>query len=188
LFPETHEVWAWTERRYGQPIQAFCPNRVGVESLVTRWGINGFYTSVEARHACCAVRKVEPLRLALTGATAWITGMRADQSDERAGISFAAVDPHHRLVKVNPLFDWTREQVVAFVREHSIPYNPLHDRGFMSIGCAPCTRAVAPGEPVRAGRWWWEQQQHKECGLHRPRHSRAATLGQSEASSAEVTP
>jgi phosphoadenosine phosphosulfate reductase len=188
LFPETYEVWAWTERRYGQRIQAFCPHRVGVESLVARQGINGFYTSVEARHACCAVRKVEPLRLALTGAAAWITGMRADQSDERAGISFAAVDPRHRLIKVNPLFDWTRDQVVAFVREHGIPYNALHDQGFVSIGCAPCTRAVAPGEPERAGRWWWERQQHKECGLHRPRHSHAATVGQSEAGSHQSEP
>jgi phosphoadenosine phosphosulfate reductase len=188
LFPETYEVWASTERRYGQRIQAFCPNRVGVESLVARQGINGFYTSVEARHACCAVRKVEPLRLALIGATAWITGMRGDQSDERAGISFAAVDPHHRLIKVNPLFDWTREQVVAFVREHGIPYNPLHDQGFMSVGCAPCTRAAAPGEPERAGRWWWEQPPHKECGLHRPHHSHVASLGQSEAASRQSEP
>jgi phosphoadenosine phosphosulfate reductase len=187
LFPETYEVWAWTERRYGQRIQAFFPNRVGVESLVARHGINGFYTSVEARHACCAVRKVEPLRLALTGTTAWITGMRADQSAERGGISFAAVDPHHRLIKVNPLFDWTREQVDAVIREHGIPYNPLHDHGFMSVGCAPCTRAVAPGEPERAGRWWWEQRQHKECGLH-PHRSHTTTLAQSEAASQQSEP
>jgi phosphoadenosine phosphosulfate reductase len=181
LFPETYEVWAWTERRYGRRIKAFCPGRVSVESLVARQGINGFYASVDARQACCAVRKVAPLRLALAGAAAWITGMRADQSDERAGISFAAVDPHHRLIKLNPLFDLTREEVVAFVRQHSIPYNPLHDQGFMSIGCAPCTRAIAPGEPERAGRWWWEQQKHKECGLHRPRHYLAVTLRQPEA-------
>ena len=165
LFPETYELWARTERRYGPRIHAIYPDRVGVESLVACHGINGFYTSVAARKTCCAVRKVEPLRRALAGATAWITGLRADQSDERAGISFAAVDPHHRLIKVNPLFDWTRERVLAFIAEHGIPYNSLHDQGFVSIGCAPCTRAVMPGEPERAGRWWWEQEP-KECGLH----------------------
>jgi phosphoadenosine phosphosulfate reductase len=188
LFPQTYELWARTERRYGRRIQAVCPDRVGVQSLVARQGINGFYTSLDARHACCAVRKVEPLCLALRGATAWITGLRADQSDERAGISFAAVDPHHRLIKLNPLFDWTREKVAAFVRVHGIPYNPLHDQGFLSISCAPCTRAVAPGEPERAGRWWWEQQQQKECGLHRRRHPQTPTPGQSEASPEDLTP
>jgi phosphoadenosine phosphosulfate reductase len=165
LFPETYELWARTERRYGRRIPAFYPDRVGVESLVARQGINGFYTSVAARKSCCNVRKVEPLGRALAEATAWITGLRADQSDERAGISFAAVDPDHRLIKVHPLFDWTRERVLSFIAEHGIPYNSLHDRGFVSIGCAPCTRAVRPGETERAGRWWWEQEQ-KECGLH----------------------
>ena len=120
------------------------------------------------------MRKVEPLGRALAGAAAWITGLRADQSDERAGISFAAVDPNHRLIKVNPLFDWTRERVLSFIREHDIPYNSLHDRGFASIGCAPCTRAIAPSEPERAGRWWWEQEEKKECGLHRPRRAASA--------------
>jgi phosphoadenosine phosphosulfate reductase len=165
LFPETYELWARTERRYGRRIHAVYPDRVGVESLVACQGINGFYTSVAARKTCCHVRKVEPLRRALAGATAWVTGLRADQSDERAGISFAAVDPHHRLIKINPLFDWTRERVLAFIAEHGIPYNPLHDEGFVSIGCAPCTRAVRDGEPQRAGRWWWEHEP-KECGLH----------------------
>ena len=165
LFPQTYELWAQTERRYRRRIQAFYPDRSVAEALVGRQGINGFYTSVEARHACCAVRKVEPLRHALAGTTAWITGLRADQSDDRAGISFAAFDQQHRLIKVNPLFDWTREQVLAFVREHGIPHSPLHDQGFLSIGCAPCTRAIAPGEPERAGRWWWEHER-KECGLH----------------------
>jgi phosphoadenosine phosphosulfate reductase len=165
LFPETYELWARTERRYGRRIQAFYPDRVGVESLVACQGINGFYTSVAARKTCCKVRKVEPLRRALAGACAWITGLRADQSGERVGVSFAVVDPHHRLIKVNPLFDWARERVLAFISEHGIPYNPLHDQGFVSIGCAPCTRAIRAGEPERAGRWWWEQEP-KECGLH----------------------
>jgi phosphoadenosine phosphosulfate reductase len=174
LFPQTYELWAQTERRYGRRMSAFCPNRARLESLVARQGIDGFFASVEARRACCGVRKVEPLQRALAGAAAWITGLRADQSDERAGISFAAVDPNHRLIKVNPLFDWTRERVLSFIREHDIPYNSLHDRGFASIGCAPCTRAIAPTEPERAGRWWWEQEEKKECGLHRPRRAASA--------------
>jgi phosphoadenosine phosphosulfate reductase len=166
LFPQTYELWAQTERRYRRRIPAFYPDRVALEVLVARHGVNGFYNSVENRHACCAVRKIEPLGRALAGAMAWITGLRADQSDERACISFAAVDPQYQLVKVNPLYDWKREQVVAFVQEHGVPYNDLHDRGFLSIGCAPCTRATAPGEPERAGRWWWEREEKKECGLH----------------------
>jgi phosphoadenosine phosphosulfate reductase len=176
LFPETYQLWAQTERRYGRRISAFYPDHKGVESLVARQGIDGFYISVEARHACCAVRKVEPLRRALSGASAWIAGLRSDQSDERSGISFAAMDRDHRLIKVNPLFDWTRREVLSFIREHGIPYNSLHDRGFASIGCAPCTRAITPGEPERAGRWWWEQEQKKECGLHHRRISPPASV------------
>jgi phosphoadenosine phosphosulfate reductase len=136
---------------------------------VAQHGINGFRTSVEARKACCAVRKIEPLRRALADATGWVTGIRAEQSPGRATMVFAAIEPEHRLIKLNPLLDWTRDRVLAFVRDHQIPHNALHDRGFLSIGCAPCTRALAPGEPERAGRWWWEEtQQQKECGLHRP--------------------
>jgi phosphoadenosine phosphosulfate reductase len=167
LFPQTHEVWAQTERLYGRRIRAFYPDRGSLESLVGRQGIDGLYASVEARRACCAVRKVEPLRRALAGAGAWITGLRSDQSVDRTGTCFAAGDPDHRLIKVSPLFDWTRDRVVAFVRQHGVPCNSLHDEGFASIGCAPCTRAVTDGEPERAGRWWWEHQEKKECGLHR---------------------
>lgn len=188
LFPETHQLWAQTERRYRRRIQAFYPDRVSVESLVVGQGIDGFYASVEARRACCAIRKVEPLRRALAGASAWITGLRADQSDDRAGISFAAIDSHHRLIKVNPLFDWMRDRVLSFIREYDIPCNPLHDRGFVSIGCAPCTRAIAPGEPERAGRWWWEHEEKKECGLHWPRHSQMPASARSEHSAEEATP
>jgi phosphoadenosine phosphosulfate reductase len=137
-----------------------------VERLLERHGVNGFRQSVEARRACCSVRKVAPLRRALAGASAWITGLRATQSAERAMTGCASVDPQHRVVKINPLFDWTRDRVVAFVRECGVPYNRLHDRGFLSIGCAPCTRAVEADEPERAGRWWWEQQEKTECGLH----------------------
>jgi phosphoadenosine phosphosulfate reductase len=172
LFPETYQVWALTEHRYSRRIPALYPDREAVESLIARQGINGFYTSVEARRACCDVRKVEPLRRALVGATAWVAGLRADQSADRTSIGFAAIDSDHGLIKVNPLFDWTRARVLSFIRAYDVPYNSLHDRGFASIGCAPCTRAIGPGEPERAGRWWWEHEEKKECGLHWPRHSR----------------
>jgi phosphoadenosine phosphosulfate reductase len=168
LFPETHQVWAETEQHYGRRIQALVPERRSVEAWVAQNGINGFRASVEARQACCGVRKVEPLRRALADASAWVTGVRAEQSAERALMSFAEIDPQHRLLKLNPLLDWTRDRVSAFVRDHGVPYNSLHDRGFLSIGCAPCTRALAPDEPERAGRWWWEQEEKKECGLHVP--------------------
>lgn len=166
LFPETHQVWAETERRYGRRIHAIVPERAQVEAFVAQHGIDGFRTSVEVRHACCGVRKVAPLGRALDGAAAWITGVRAEQSAERSDMRFAALDQARRLIKVNPLLDWTRSHLVNFVHAHRIPYNALHDRGFPSIGCAPCTRAIAPGEPERAGRWWWEQEEKKECGLH----------------------
>jgi phosphoadenosine phosphosulfate reductase len=169
LFPETHEVWAATEARYGRRIAALVPERPAVEGWVAHNGIDGFRASVAARQACCAIRKVEPLTRALADVAAWVTGIRAEQSPDRALLPFAAVDSEHHLLKLNPLLDWTSDRVWNFVRAHSIPYNPLHDRGFRSIGCAPCTRAVAPDEPDRAGRWWWEQSEaRKECGLHRP--------------------
>jgi phosphoadenosine phosphosulfate reductase len=166
LFPETHEVWAETERRYGTRFLAFTPERRNVEALVARDGIDGPRSSVAARLDCCATRKVAPLARALDGSDAWITGLRADQSTDRARLSPASFDEQRRLIKVSPLFDWTRERTLEFVRIHDVPYNVLHDRGFLSIGCAPCTRAVAPDESERAGRWWWEQSQKKECGLH----------------------
>jgi phosphoadenosine phosphosulfate reductase len=166
LFPETYEVWAATERRYGTRIAAFMADRAGVEALIARQGIDGMRSSIAARLECCAVRKVEPLARLLDGAAGWITGLRADQSTERARTLAASFEETRQLTKINPLFDWTREQTAAFVRAHDVPYNALHDRGFLSIGCAPCTRAVAPGEPERAGRWWWEQEEKKECGLH----------------------
>lgn len=166
LFPETLGVWDDTERHYGRQIRGLAPDRDAIQRLVERDGVSGFRRSFEARLACCAVRKVEPLARALAGASAWITGLRAGQSRERASMAYAGIDPHYRIIKLNPLFDWTRDRVVAFIRDGGVPYNPLHDRGFLSIGCAPCTRAVAPGEPERAGRWWWEQEEKTECGLH----------------------
>lgn len=166
LFPETHDVWAETERRYGARVIAFTPAHDSLEALIARQGIDGLRASLAARHDCCAVRKLAPLDRALASAAAWITGMRAEQSAERALLSPASFDRRRRLIKANPLFDWTRERTLKFVRAHDVPYNRLHDRGFLSIGCAPCTRAVAPGEPERSGRWWWEQSEKKECGLH----------------------
>jgi len=166
LFPETHDVWAETERRYGRRIRAIVPDRRELETLIDRQGGDGFRASVEARRACCHVRKVEPLNRALAGAQGWITGLRADQSEHRADVAFASVDGARGLIKINPLFDWTRERAADFTREYGVPVNALHERGFLSIGCAPCTRAVAPGEPERAGRWWWESEGKTECGLH----------------------
>jgi phosphoadenosine phosphosulfate reductase len=166
LFPETYELWAHTEARYGLRIHAFYPDATALEALVRERGVNGFYTSKSARTACCGVRKSEPLGRALNGAAVWITGLRADQSAARSTMPFVAYDPVHDLLKANPLLDWTREQTVTFARAQDIPVNALHDRGFVSIGCAPCTRAIEPGETERAGRWWWEEDETRECGLH----------------------
>jgi phosphoadenosine phosphosulfate reductase len=166
LFPETYEVWAKTEEKYGLRIKAFYPQAQAVEALVAEQGVNGFYHLVEARKACCGVRKVEPLGRALAGAAAWITGLRADQSANRQGFGFVSFEAERGLIKANPIFDWTRRKVVDFVKANEVPANVLHERGFLSIGCAPCTRAVRPGESERAGRWWWEDEDKKECGLH----------------------
>jgi thioredoxin-dependent adenylylsulfate APS reductase len=166
LFPETYALWAQMERRYGRRIRAISPRHADLEMLVERQGINGFYESRAARTACCTVRKVEPLNRALAGARAWIAGLRADQSAHRHEMALVAADVDRGLIKLNPLFDWTREQLQAFVAANDIPINELHAKGFASIGCAPCTRPVAPGEPERAGRWWWEDEDKKECGLH----------------------
>jgi phosphoadenosine phosphosulfate reductase len=166
LFPETYDVWAQTEERYGIRIPAVTPNRDRVEAFVREYGINGFRASLQNRQTCCAIRKSEPLRRALTGADAWITGLRAEQSPNRRGTPLAEFDEQHDLIKINPLADWNGRDVARYVANNRIPYNVLHDRGFPSIGCAPCTRAVRAGEPERAGRWWWEEDQKKECGLH----------------------
>ena len=166
LFPETYDVWAQTEERYGIRIPAVTPNRDRVEAFVREYGINGFRASLQNRQTCCAIRKSEPLRRALAGADAWITGLRAEQSQNRRGTPLAEFDEQHDLIKINPLADWNGRDVARYVANNRIPYNVLHDRGFPSIGCAPCTRAVRAGEPERAGRWWWEEDQKKECGLH----------------------
>lgn len=165
LFPQTYELWAETERRYGRRIRAFYPEHDKLEALVERYGIKGFYDSREARLTCCEYRKILPLNRALTGAAGWIAGLRADQSAHRRGNALLSIDERN-LFKLSPLLDWTRQDVQDFTATHHIPINPLHQQGFVSIGCAPCTRAVAPGESERAGRWWWESDDKKECGLH----------------------
>jgi phosphoadenosine phosphosulfate reductase len=166
LFPETIDTLAVTEQRYGLKIRVLSPDRDAAEVLVSRDGVLGFRSSVAARKACCEVRKVQPLRRGLAGASGWITGMRQGQSQGRAAVPFAEVDTAFGLIKINPLADWTLERLDAYITTHSIPVNPLHAQGFPSIGCQPCTRAIRPGEDIRAGRWWWETEDGKECGLH----------------------
>ncbi|MGE0270286.1 MAG: phosphoadenylyl-sulfate reductase [Alphaproteobacteria bacterium] len=174
LFPEVYALWAETERRHGKRIRALYPRHDSLTQLVESQGIDGFYDSRGARLACCHVRKVEPLSRALDGARGWITGLRADQSDHRQAMDLVAADTKRRLLKLNPLLDLTRAEVESIVRKATIPINPLHAQGFLSIGCAPCTRAVAPDEPERAGRWWWENEDKKECGLHMEQSPRAS--------------
>jgi len=165
-FPETYDTLARTERVLGTRIRIVMPDAVGVEELVARDGIFGFQYSVEKRKACCQARKVLPLKRALSGAEGWVTGVRREQSGTRDETPFAQFDSALNLIKVNPLADWTLERVEAYVAEHRVPVNALHAQGFPSIGCQPCTRAIRQGEPIRAGRWWWEDETHKECGLH----------------------
>ncbi|WP_201158040.1 phosphoadenylyl-sulfate reductase, partial [Rhodobaculum claviforme] len=165
LFPETLDVWAETEARYGVRIFALHPDRTELDALLARDGPMGFRQSVTARQHCCHVRKVLPLARALKGAGGWISGLRRDQSTARRDTRFAKVDPARGLIKVSPLFDWSEEDVVLHVRSLDIPYNRLLDAGFRSIGCQPCTRATRIGEDPRAGRWWWEDST-RECGLH----------------------
>ncbi len=166
-FQETYSTWDKTLLQYQMPIKAFYPNQEAIEQLVSTKGINSFYESVENRKACCFIRKVEPLRRALQGKKIWITGIRAEQSPNRQDMSNLEWDESNQVIKFHPIFDWTFEEVKAFVHKNAIPYNPLHDKGFISIGCAPCTRAIREGEDFRAGRWWWEDVNKKECGLHR---------------------
>lgn len=174
-FPETLETLEASEQRYGLKIRVIFPDAKAVEELVARDGIMGFRYAIENRKACCDVRKVQPLNKALAGAAGWMTGLRRDQSAERAEVPFAAWDAGLKLVKVNPLADWTLEQLEQYIERNKIPVNALHAQGFPSIGCQPCTRAIRPGEDVRAGRWWWENEDGKECGLHnRPKQKDAS--------------
>ena len=166
LFAETYSVWTATLERYGIPISVMVPEQHALESYISTHGPNAFYASPELRKECCRIRKVEPLKRALAGAAVWITGIRAAQSPNRQVMSKWEWDEGNKVFKFHPLLDWTDEAVDAYIRSNNVPYNVLHDRGFPSIGCAPCTRAVRPGEDPRAGRWWWESNDKKECGLH----------------------
>jgi len=166
LFPETYYVWNRTMEIYGHAIHAYYPRQDLLEQMVTKKGPNSFYESVDNRKECCNIRKVEPLKRALAGNDIWITGIRAEQSPVRGSMEDVEWDDQNKLVKFHPIYHWSIEEVKAYIKLYNIPYNTLHDRGFPSIGCAPCTRAVQPGEDFRAGRWWWEDQSKKECGLH----------------------
>lgn len=179
LFGETLALWAETEERYRVSIGALAPDGPALQALILADGPLGFRRSVEARQACCGIRKVEPLGRALDGAAGWLTGLRSDQSAARARTPFVSRDDDREILKINPLADWSRPDVERYVARRGVPTNPLHARGFPSIGCAPCTRAVRSGEDERAGRWWWESETRKECGLHlRPGRAAAARTEQ----------
>ena len=166
LFAETHAAWNSTNTQYHTHIKAYYPDHTQLELFIQTHGPNSFYESVENRKNCCHIRKVEPLKRALKGNEVWITGLRAQHSAARENLQQLEWDETNHIIKYHPLLHWTTEEVRAYVDEKNIPYNPLHDRGFVSIGCAPCTRAVKAGEDFRAGRWWWEDSSKKECGLH----------------------
>lgn len=166
LFPETYSTWSRTLERYNLAIDAYYPNAEKLQEFVRHYGPNSFYQSVENRKQCCGIRKVEPLKRALAGKAVWITGLRAEHSPNRGDMQILEWDEANQIIKYNPLLHWTTEEVRRHIDRHNVPYNPLHDKGFVSIGCAPCTRAIRPGEDFRAGRWWWEDASKKECGLH----------------------
>jgi phosphoadenosine phosphosulfate reductase len=166
LFPETYSTWNSTKERYGVKIKAYYPKNEALETFIEEKGPNSFYESLENRKSCCLIRKVEPLKRALAGNSVWITGLRAEHSPERQNLETFEWDEANQILKYNPLLHWTTEDVISYVRKHNVPYNVLHDRGFVSIGCQPCTRAIREGEDFRAGRWWWEDASKKECGLH----------------------
>lgn len=166
LFPETYSVLNATRERYQQKIEVFFPDTEAVQQLLTEKGAGSFYESPENRKECCFIRKVEPLNRALENVTVWITGLRAEHSENRQDLGMVEWDESRGLIKVNPLIHWTLNQVKEVISQKNIPYNVLQDRGFVSIGCQPCTRAIRDGEAFRAGRWWWEDTTKKECGLH----------------------
>jgi phosphoadenosine phosphosulfate reductase len=167
MFEETYKVLQRTIEKYGQPIRVFYPDAADVERLLNEKGPLSFYESIENRKECCHIRKVKPLSRALSGVSCWITGLRATQSEGRSSMNIFSRDEGYGLIKFNPLLNWSLEDVTGYIHSHNVPYNALHDKGFVSIGCEPCTRAIRPGEDFRAGRWWWEQNSGKECGLHK---------------------
>ena len=166
LFPETYSVWSRTNDRYGIHVTPFYPDTEAIQTFVSANGPNAFYESLDLRKGCCFIRKVEPLRRALAPNAVWITGLRAEHSASRQSLDVIEWDEANQIIKYNPLLHWSFEKVLEYINEHNVPYNSLHDKGFVSIGCAPCTRAIKPGEDFRAGRWWWEDESKKECGLH----------------------
>ena len=163
---ETYDLMQAVRESYSVPLHIYFPESEQVERYVAQNGVNGFYDSVENRKACCHIRKVAPLKRALQGKKAWLTGMRRDQAVTRGGLAVSSFDADHGLQKFNPLLDWSNAEVWEYLKQNDVPYNKLHDRFFPSIGCAPCTRSVTPGEDIRSGRWWWENPENKECGLH----------------------
>ena len=163
---ETYDLMQAVRERYSVPLQIYFPDSAQVENFVAQNGVNGFYDSVENRKECCRIRKVQPLKRALAGKKAWITGMRRDQAVTRGGLTVSSFDADHGLQKFNPLLDLTHAEVWEYIKQNDVPYNKLHDHFYPSIGCAPCTRSVTPGEDLRSGRWWWENPENKECGLH----------------------
>lgn len=166
LFPETYSLIERTNTKYDIKLEVFFPDYKEVEKLVKTEGINLFYNGIDQRKACCRVRKLEPLKRAFEGLDIWICGLRNEQSITRQGVQLVEWDEGNHLIKLNPLIHFTEEEVWNYIKTHKVPYNKLHDQGFPSIGCQPCTRAIEPGEDIRAGRWWWENPEHKECGLH----------------------
>lgn len=166
MFEETYQVWHETQKKYGKKITAFYPDTSQVEKMVGDKGIYSFYDSLENRKECCDIRKVFPLQRALLHVDLWITGLRAEQSVTRTNVHALEESKAFNCFKFNPLLNWKLEEVLTYLSEQAVPYNTLHDKGFISIGCAPCTRAILPGEDIRAGRWWWESKDKKECGLH----------------------
>ncbi len=170
MFQETYDVLASTQRKYKPNIKLYVPNNKAVEQLVETKGPNSFYESVENRKECCRIRKIEPLKRALKGKNVWITGLRQSQSENRADLNFFNYDSSLDIIKFNPLLYWSLNEVNAYLEKHNIPQNKLHAKNYISIGCAPCTRAITPGEDIRAGRWWWETTK-KECGLHNIKYS-----------------
>jgi phosphoadenosine phosphosulfate reductase len=166
LFPETYQLIDRTNLTYDIKIEVFFPDYREVQRMVREEGINLFYNSIESRHRCCAIRKLEPLKRAFKGLDAWICGLRHEQSVTRKDMQLIEWDDQHNMVKVNPLINWTEQQVREYIHDHHVPYNKLFDKGYPSIGCEPCTRAVKPGDDPRSGRWWWEAPDKRECGLH----------------------
>jgi phosphoadenosine phosphosulfate reductase len=166
LFPETYYVWSRTNEQYNTQIKAYYPNQSLLEEFISEKGPNSFYESIENRKGCCFIRKVEPLKRALASNAVWVTGLRAEHSPERHDLPMLEWDESNQIIKFHPLLHWSTDELKDFIHKNGIPYNTLHDKGFVSIGCAPCTRAVREGEDFRAGRWWWENKETKECGLH----------------------